>query len=163
MVHPQGTSVPYKPIPSQKKLGNLSGDQSLHTVMFFGPLLWTQKGGPKNITLWRDWFPTRIPRIFCEGNGLYGTQEPFGWTNFPPNPPRKLFYRDFPQIRKTLGPPWAPWWAAHCPFVGCHCPWWAHGPVWGPRCCHWCLALGISHTVLLREQPIAAASTRRWS
>ena len=96
-----------------------------------GPF-WAQKGDPKNITLWRDWSSMRFPRIFCEGNGLYGTQEPFGWTNFPPNPPRKLFCRDFPKPEKSQGPPWPSWWAAYCPFVGCHCPLWALGPVWGP-------------------------------
>ena len=97
-----------------------------------------QKGGLKNITLWRDWSPTRFPRIFCEGNGLYGTQEAFGWTNFPPNPPRKLFYRDFPQIRKILGPPLAPCGPAYCPFVGCPCPWWAMALFGVTRCCHSC-------------------------
>ena len=69
-----------------------------------GPF-WAQKGGPKNITLWRDRSPTRFPRIFGEGNGFHGIQEPFGCTNFPPIPPREGFYRDFPQIRKSLGPP----------------------------------------------------------
>ena len=64
-----------------------------------------QKGGPKNITLWRDWSPTRFPGIFQEGKGFYGTQDPFGCTNFPPNPPRGRLYRDFPQIRKKLGTP----------------------------------------------------------
>ena len=80
-----------------------------------GPF-WAPKGGPKNITLWRDWSPTRFPRIFCEGNGLCGTQEPFGCTKFPPIPPRGGFYKDFTQIRKYRGPPWAPWWVAYCPF-----------------------------------------------
>ena len=44
MVHPKGSWVPYKPFPSQKILGNLVGDQSLHKVMFFGPPFWAQKG-----------------------------------------------------------------------------------------------------------------------
>ena len=82
-----------------------------------GPL-GAKKGGLKNITLWRDWFPMRFPGIFQEGNGLHGTQEPFGCTNFPPNPPREGFYRDFPRTRKFQGAPWAPGWVAYCPFVG---------------------------------------------
>ena len=77
-----------------------------------------QKGGLKNITLWRDWSPTRFSQIFCEGNGLYGTQEPFGWANFPPNPSREGCYKDFPRTRKFQGAAWAPWWVAYCPFVG---------------------------------------------
>ena len=77
-----------------------------------------QKGDPKNMILWRDWTPTRFPGIFCEGNGFYGTQEPFGCTNFPPNPPRERFYTDFPQTQKFQGAPWAPGWVAYCPFVG---------------------------------------------
>ena len=75
-----------------------------------------QNGGPKNITLWRDRSPTRFPRIRCEGNGLYGTQEPFGCTNFPPNPPRGRFYNDFPQTQPKTGPPWALGGPAYCPF-----------------------------------------------
>ena len=100
-----------------------------------GPF-WAQKGGPKNITLWRDWSTTRFPRIFCEGNGLCGTQEPFGCGHFPPIPPMGGFSRDFPQIRKSSGPPWAPGWVAYWPFVG---PWpiagvggMAAGPLLGP-------------------------------
>ena len=79
----------------------------------FGP-----KKRARKTTLWRDWFPMRFPRIFCKGNGLYGTQEPFGCTNFPPIPPRGRFYKDFPQIQKSSGPPWAPGWVAYWPFVG---------------------------------------------
>ena len=44
MVHPKGSWVPYKPFPSQKLQGNLVGDQSLHKVMFFGPLFGPPKG-----------------------------------------------------------------------------------------------------------------------
>ena len=73
-------------------------------------LFGTQKGGLKNITLWRDWSPTRFPWIFCEGKGLYGTQEPFGCTNFSLNPLRERFYKDFTQTRKSQGGPWAPGW-----------------------------------------------------
>ena len=82
-----------------------------------GPF-WAQKGGSKNITLWRDWSATRFPRIFCEGNGLCGTQEPFGCTNFPSIPPRGRLYKNFPQVRKSLWPPWAPGWVAYWSFVG---------------------------------------------
>ena len=60
-------------------------------------LLGTPKRDPKNIFLWRDWSPTRFPKIFCEGNGFYGTQEPSGCTNFPQNHPRGRFYKDFTQ------------------------------------------------------------------
>ena len=44
MVHPKGSWVPHKPFPSQKILGNLVGDRSLHKVMFFGPPFWAPKG-----------------------------------------------------------------------------------------------------------------------
>ena len=37
---------------------------------------------------------------------------------FPPNPPRESFYRDFPQSRKSQGGPWAPGWVPYSPFVG---------------------------------------------
>ena len=67
--------------------------------------LGAKKGDPKTVILWRDWSPTRFPQIFCEGNGLYGTQEPSGCTNFPPIPPRGRFYKDFPQTRRSPGPP----------------------------------------------------------
>ena len=59
----------------------------------------------------------RFPGILCEGNGVYGTQEPFGCGHFLPNPPRERFYWDFPQTRKSQGAPWAPGWVAYCPFV----------------------------------------------
>ena len=59
-----------------------------------------------------------FPVIFCEGNGFYPTQEPFGCTNFPPNPPSEWFYRDFPRTQKFQGGPWAPGWVAYSPFVG---------------------------------------------
>ena len=62
-----------------------------------------QKGGPENMILWRDWSPTRFTGICCEGNGFYGTQEPFGCARFPPNTSRQGFYRDFPQTRKFQG------------------------------------------------------------
>ena len=71
------------------------------------PLFWAHNGGPRNMILWRDWSPTRFPWIFCEGNGLYGTQEPFGCTNFPPNPPSETLYKEFLQTQKILGPTWA--------------------------------------------------------
>ena len=69
-----------------------------------GPF-WAQNGGPKNATLWRDWSPMTFPRICCEGNGLYGTQEPFGCTNFPPIPPRGRFYWIFPKSENPQGTP----------------------------------------------------------
>ena len=71
-----------------------------------GPPFGAKNGGLKNMILWRVWSPTRFDRIFQEGNGFHGTQEPFGCTNFPPNPPRERFYRDFAQTRKSQGPPW---------------------------------------------------------
>ena len=87
-----------------------------------GPL-GAENGGPKNMILWKDWSPMRFPGICCEGNGLCGTQEPFGCTNFPPIPPRGGFYKDFPQIRKSSGPPWAPGWVARWPLKA----WWTIG------------------------------------
>ena len=46
LVHPKGSWVPYKPFPSQKILGNLVGDRSLHKVMFFGPPFLDAKTAP---------------------------------------------------------------------------------------------------------------------
>ena len=45
--------------------------------------------------------------------------------------PREGFYKDFPQIRKASGPPWAHGWVAYCPFVG-HWPIQlpSHPPAW---------------------------------
>merc|ERR1712023_141392 len=91
--------------------------------------------GLKNMILWRVWSPTRVDRIFQEGNGFHGTQEPFGCANFPPNPPRERFYRDFAQPRKCQGAPWPsmvpcvvnPWYLG-CPWVGPLGPLWAQGP-----------------------------------
>ena len=77
-----------------------------------------KNGGPKNMISWRDWFPTSFPRIFYEGSGLYGTQEPFGCTNFPLKPPREGFCKDFLQIRKPLGAPLGPLVGCLLPFVG---------------------------------------------
>ena len=119
-----------------------------------GPF-WAQKGGPKNITLWRDWSPTRFPQIFCEGNGLYGTQEPFGCTNFPPNPPREGFYRDFPQTRKFQGGPWAPGWVAYCPFVG-HWPIQLpiNPPAWACTCTmRWMILVGCMLSLVVPLTP----------
>ena len=92
-----------------------------------GVPFWAQKGGPKNITLWRDWYPTRFPQMFCEGNGFCGIQEPFGCTNFPPNPPRGRLYTDFPQTRKSQGGALGPCGGCLVPFVG---PWRLGGPPW---------------------------------
>ena len=91
-----------------------------------GALFGSKKGPEKHITLWRDRSPTRFPRIFHEGNVLYGTQEPFGCTDFPPNPPKGGFYRGFSQIRKPLGPP---------------------GPLWG-------LPIALCGACLLTQGPI---------
>ena len=82
-----------------------------------GPF-WAQNGGPENMILRRDRSPTRFDGIFQEGNGFYPTQEPFGCTNFPQDPPREGFYKDFPQTRKFQAAPRAPGWVAYCPFVG---------------------------------------------
>ena len=110
-----------------------------------GAPFWRQKGGPRNITLWRDRSSTRFPRCFCEGNGWYGTQEPFGCSNFPPNPPRERFCRDFPQTQKSRGAPWAPGWVAHCPFVG-HWPIQLpiNPPAWASTCTSYFLNRPVS-------------------
>ena len=53
LVHPKGSRVPHKLFPSQNNVGSLVGDQSLHKVMFFGPLFGPNKGpGPPRAYLW---------------------------------------------------------------------------------------------------------------
>ena len=43
-------------------------------------------------------------------------------TNFPPNPPKGRFYKDFPQTRKSQGGPLGPCEGCLLPFVGpCGC------------------------------------------
>ena len=67
----------------------------------WGPL-GAKKGGPKNITLWRDWSPIRFPRIFEEGNGFYPTQV----YQFPPKPSQgELFTGISPEPENSRGPP----------------------------------------------------------
>ena len=95
------------------------------------PPFGAQNGGLKNMILWRVWSPTRFDRIFQEGNGFHGTQEPFGCANFPPNPSREGFYTDFAQIRKSQGPPWPSMVPAYCPFVG---QWPIQLPINPPHC-----------------------------
>ena len=83
-----------------------------------GPPFGAKNGGLKNMILWRDWSPPRFDRIFQEGNGFHDTWEPFGCTNFPPNPPREVFYRDSPQTRKFQQAPLGAWWVPYWPFKG---------------------------------------------
>ena len=70
----------------------------------WGPFL-LNKGGPENTILWRTWSPMGLEGDLCEGIGLYGVQEAFGQARFPPNPPKKLFYMDFPHSRRLVGSP----------------------------------------------------------
>ena len=42
-----------------------------------GPF-WAQNGGPKNMILWRDWSPTRFPRIFQGGMVSMLPRNPLG-------------------------------------------------------------------------------------
>ena len=85
-----------------------------------GPPLEIKNGGLENMFLWRDWSPTRFDRIFQEGNGFHGTQEPFGCANFPPKPSQGRVLQGFGPTPKIPGGPLALHGACLLPFVG---PW----------------------------------------
>ena len=68
-----------------------------------GPLSGSQKGSRKHDFV-EGWVPTRFPRIFREGNGFYGTQEPFGCTNYCLNPPGAGFTWIFHKAESSWGP-----------------------------------------------------------
>ena len=101
MVHPKGSWVPHKPFPSQKILGNLVGDQSLHKVMFLGTFL-GPKRGLKKYNFVKGLVPHEVSQDFLREEWFVWHAGTLWLCPFPSKTlPGDVFYRDFPQTQKS--------------------------------------------------------------